>query len=129
MSMSDPQATLRQFGDEAGMPGLAFDARGHAVVQTESGRQWGVERAGRELLVYVAQPLEYDAGAWLLRAFQRAHHARLHDWPVQAALREQADGQRLLALTRIAEAEFTTRRLREAFEYLSHWLDAVRDDS
>jgi len=127
---TDVHAALRQFGEEAGLSGLTFGARGQAVLQAASGRQFGVELAGREVLAHVSQPLDYDASDWLLRAFRRAHYARLDgDWPVQAALREQGGRQRLLALTRIAEGEFTARRLRQAFDDLSRWLDAVRDDS
>ena len=127
--MSGPELTLRQFGEDAGMPNLAFDARGQAVLRMESGRQIGVELADREILVYVSLPLDYDAGAWLQRAWKHAHHGRQGDWPVQAALREQpGGGWRLLALTRVAEPEFTPLQLRQALEYLSHWLDAVRDD-
>jgi len=127
--MNDMHAALRQFGEETGMSGLAFDKRGQAVLQAASGRQFGVEMAGREALVHVSQPLDYDAGAWLLRAFKRAHHAHLGDWPVQAALREHKGRQHLLALTRIAEGEFTARRLRQAFDDLSRWLDALRDET
>jgi type III secretion system chaperone SycN len=127
--MSGPETTLRQFGEEAGMPGLGLDARGHAVLQTESGRQLGIEAAGNEVLVHVSQEVDYDAGAWLMRAWKRAHHTHLDEWPVQAALREHEGRQRLLALTRIPEPEFTLPRLRQAFDYLSRWLDAVRDDS
>lgn len=128
--MSGPELALRQFGEETGMPNLAFDARGQAVLRTESGRQIGIELADREILVYVSLPLDYDAGAWLLRAWKHAHHARQGDWPVQAALREHAGGGwRLLALTRVAEPEFTALRLRQALEYLSRWLDTVRDDT
>jgi type III secretion system chaperone SycN len=125
--MSAPDVTLRQFGEGAGMPGLAFDARGQAVFRTESGQLLGMERASGEVLVYVALPLDYDAGAWLLQACKAAHHSRLDDWPVQAALREHEGRQHILALTRIAEPEFTDIRLAQALEYLSRWLDASRE--
>lgn len=124
--MNGPDTVLRQFGDAAGMTGLAFDARGQAVFRADSGRLLGMERAEGEVLVYVALPLDYDAGAWLLRACKRAHHSRLDDWPVQPALREHEQRQHLLALTRIPEPEFTDTRLRQALEYLSRWLDAMR---
>ena len=128
--MSGPELTLRQFGEDAGIPNLAFDARGQAVLRTESGRQIGVELAEREILVYVSLPLDYDAGAWIQRAWKRAHHGYQGEWPVQAALREQPEGgQRLLALTRVTEPEFTPLRLRQALEYLSSWLDDVRRDA
>lgn len=128
--MSGPELTLRQFGEDAGIPNLTFDARGQAVLRTESGRQIGVELAEREILVYVSLPLDYDAGAWMQRAWKRAHHGRQGEWPVQAALREQPEGgQRLLALTRVTEPEFTPLRLRQALEYLSSWLDEIRHDA
>lgn len=125
--MNHPETILRQYGADIGLPDLTFGARGHAVLQVESGRQMGVEQAGRDVLVHVSQPLSYDAGAWLMRAWKRAHHSHLEDWPVQTALREQDGNQRLLVLTRIPEDELTLPRLRQAFDYLSRWLDAVRD--
>lgn len=129
--MSSPELTLRRFGEEAGFDDLAFDARGQALLQTESGRQLGLERtADRQVLVYVTQPLDYDAGAWLLRAWKRAHHSRLEDWAVQPALRETPDGRRwLVALVRLADDEFTPLRLRQALDYLTRWQDAVRNDA
>lgn len=128
--MNGPELTLRQFGEDAGIANLAFDARGQAVLQTESGRQVGVQLSDREILIYVSLPLDYDAGAWLQQAWKRTHHGHQGDWPVQAALREApGGGWRLLALTRVTEPEFTPLRLRQALEYLSGWLDAVRDDA
>lgn len=125
--MTTADATLLQFGQAAGMPGLAFDARGQAVFRSESGRLIGMERADGEILVYAAIPLDYDVGAWLLEACKRAHHRNLDDWPVQPALREH-DGRRyLMALARIAEADFTEVRLRQSLEYLSRWLDDLRE--
>lgn len=129
--MSSPELTLRQFGEEAGFDDLSFDARGQALLQSESGRQTGIERTGdRKVLVYLSQPLAYDAGAWLVRAWKRAHHSRMEDWAIQCALRESPDGQRrLVALVRMPEHEFTPLRLRQALDTLTRWHDAVRDDA
>jgi type III secretion system chaperone SycN len=71
--MSGPETALRQFGEEAGIPNLSFDARGHAALRMESGRQVEVELAEREILVYVSLPLDHDAGAWLQRAWKHTH--------------------------------------------------------
>lgn len=127
--MSNPEIALRQFGETSGFEGLVFDERGAMLLQTESGRQMGVERGAGSVMVHVSQPLGYDAGLWMLRAWKRSHHTRQEDWPVQAALREREGEQRLVALTRIADSDFTAQRLQQAFEHLSRWLDAVRDDT
>ena len=127
--MSSTETALRQFGEAAGFDGLAFDARGSLLLQTESGRQLGVEHGAGGVMVHVSQRLDYDAGAWMLRAWKRSHHTRQEDWPVQASLRERDGEQRLVALTRIAESDITASRLHQAFEHLTRWLDAVRDDT
>ena len=124
--MSTPDTVVRQFGERAGISDLAFDTRGHIVFQAAPGRLLGMERSAGEVLIYVAQPQDYDAGDWMMRACQRAHYSRASDWPVQPALREHGDRQYLLALTRIAEHEFNEQRLQQALDFLSHWLDALR---
>lgn len=126
--MNAADTTLRDFGRTAGIPDLAFDARGQVVFRTESGRMTGMERAGGDILVYATLPADYDTGAWLLRACKRAHHSRLEDWPIQPALRDLDGRPHLLALTRIAQDEFTTQRLNQALEYLSRWLDELRNE-
>lgn len=127
--MTGLDSTLRQFGEAAGIPELSFDTRGQAVFRTAPGRLLGLERADTNILVYAAHPVQYDAGAWLLRACKRAHHSRLEDWPVQPALREHDGTPYLLALVRLSEPEFTVSRLHQALDYLSRWLDALRDET
>jgi type III secretion system chaperone SycN len=123
--MSGSAAILQQFGEAAGIPDLRFDGRGQAVFRTEPGRLLGLEQAEGEILVYAALPVRYDSGDWLRRACKRAHHSRLDDWPVQAALREYDDVPHLLALVRVDERELTPARLQQALEYLSRWLDEL----
>ena len=128
--MNDPNTILRQFGERAGMDDLVFDTHGHVVFRTgPAGRLLGLERAGEEVLIYVAMPLDYDAGEWLMRAYKRAHHSRAGEWPVQSALRELDQRWHLLALVRVSDAEFTENRLQQTLDYLSLWLDALRDDA
>ncbi|MBJ7263406.1 MAG: hypothetical protein JHC61_06570 [Burkholderiaceae bacterium] len=127
--MSDPNTILRNFGERAGMDDLVFDTHGHVVFRAgPAGRLLGLERAGEEVLIYVAMPLDYDTGEWLMRAYKRAHHSRGGEWPVQPALRELDDRRYLLALVRVADTEFTDHRLQQTLDYLSRWLDALRDD-
>lgn len=126
--MSSPETILRAFGEELGIAGLSFDARGCMTMQTESGRQLGIERAGHAVLLHLSHPVSYEAPDWLLRAWKRAHHSQAGDVPIQVALRERNGERRLLALVRIHESEFTALGLRQTLEYLSRWLDALRHD-
>ena len=82
--MSDhSDAVLRQFGEDAGFEGLAFNAHDHVVVHAKStARLFGLERTEREILIYVTMPLDYDAGEWMMRAYRRAHHTLAGQWPV-----------------------------------------------
>lgn len=126
--MSSPEIVLRTFGEELGIAGLSFDARGCMILQTESGRQLGIEKSGHVVLVHLSHPLSYEAPEWLLRAWKRAHHAQAGDVPTQVALRERDGERRLLVLVRVHEADLTVLRLRQTLEYLSRWLDALRHD-
>ena len=71
--MSDAEHILREFGEDLGMTGLGFGVRGNAVLQIESGRRLSMERAQDVVLVYLSQPIDYDAGDWMLRAWKRSH--------------------------------------------------------
>lgn len=126
--MNSLDSALGAFGEDIGMPGLALGASGNVALQLESGRRVAIEPAGEEVLVYVSEPVPYDAADRLQKAWRRAHFSRLDDWPVQAALREQDGLPRLLAMTRLAAADASAHKLRQAVDYLSRWLDAARDD-
>lgn len=126
--MNSLDQALHAFGEDIGMPGLALGARGNVALQLESGRRVAIEPSEDEVLVYVSDPVPYDAPQRLMQAWRRAHHSRQDGWPVQAALREQDGLPRLLAATRLAAADASPLRLKQAVDYLSRWLDAARDD-
>ncbi|WP_313625273.1 hypothetical protein [Achromobacter sp.] len=126
--MNSLDSAISALGEDIGMPGLALGAGGNLALQLESGRRVAVEPAGEEVLVYVSEPVPYDAADRLHKAWRRAHYSRLDDWPVQAALREQDGLPRLLAVTRLPAGDASAHKLRQAVDYLSRWLDAARDD-
>lgn len=126
--MNSLDRALGAFGEEIGMPGLALGASGNLALQLESGRRVAIEPAGEEVLVYVSEPVPYDAADRLQKAWRHAHFSRLEDWPVQTALRDQDGLPRLLAMTRLAAPDASAHKLRQAVDYLSRWLDAARDD-
>ena len=110
------------------MDGLALGPRGNVALQLESGRRVAIEAAGDEVLVYVSEPVPYDAPQRLLQAWKRAHHSRLEGYAVQAALREQDGLPRLLAVTRLPAAQAGAPALKQAVDALSRWLDDARTD-
>jgi len=126
--MSSPELTLRAFGEEIGIAGLAFGQRGSVAIRTESGRQLGVEQGEHAMLVHLSQPASYDAADWLLKAWKRAHYSHAGDMPLQVALHDRDDERRLLVLARIRTAEFTVLRLHQTLDHLSRWLDALRHE-
>lgn len=121
------QQTLNAYGEQIGIPGLRFDASGAATLKTASGRLLAVERGTEEVLVYVAQPLGYDAGATLQQAFKHAHFSRHGELPVQIAARDERGERSLISLIRIPERDFTVLRLQQTVDYLSRWLAALQD--
>lgn len=121
------EQTLGAYGEQIGIPGLRFDARGAATLKTASGRLLAVERGDEEVLVYVAQPLGYDAAAQLQQAFKVAHFSRHGDVPVQVATRDERGDRSLIALVRIAERDLTVLRLQQTVDTLSRWFATLND--
>ena len=126
--MNSLDRALGAFGEHIGMDGLALGPRGNVALQLESGRRVAIEAAGDEVLVYVSEPVPYDAPQRLLQAWKRAHHSRLEGYAVQAALRDQDGLPRLLAVTRLPAAQAGAPALKHAVDALSRWLDDARTD-
>jgi type III secretion system chaperone SycN len=106
-------ATLDEFGADIGLEGLRLDKKGHLTLQMESGLRVAVEAAEHDVLVYASEPIAYDAAARLLRAWRRAYFRRLEGRPIQAALREEDEILRLLAVARLPNDDFSVQTLRE----------------
>jgi type III secretion system chaperone SycN len=117
------EQTLAVYGEQIGISDFGFDAGGAATLKTESGRLLAVERGDEEVLVYVSEPLGYDAAASLQQAFKHAHFSRHGETPVQIAARERS----LISLVRIPERDFTVLRLQQTVDYLSRWLATLQD--
>lgn len=126
--MNSLDRALGAFGEHIGMDGLALGPRGNVALQLESGRRVAIEASGEEVLVYVSEPVPYDAPQRLLQAWKRAHHSRLEGYAVQVALREQDGLPRLLAVTRLPAAQAGAPALKQAVDALSRWLDDARAD-
>ncbi|CAB3865659.1 hypothetical protein [Achromobacter deleyi] len=131
--MNSLDRALGAFGEHIGMDGLALGPGGNVALQLESGRRVAIEAAGdpasgEEVLVYVSEPVPYDAPQRLLQAWKRAHHSRLEGYAVQVALREQDGLPRLLAVTRLPAAQAGAPALKQAVDALSRWLDDARAD-
>jgi type III secretion system chaperone SycN len=121
------EQTLDAYGEQIGVSGLRFDAGGAATLKTASGRLLAVERGDEEVLVYIAQPLGYDAAAMLQQAFKAAHFSCHGDTPVQVAARDERGERSLIGLVRIAERDLTVLRLQQTVEHLSRWFTTLQD--
>ncbi|QEI08271.1 hypothetical protein FXN63_22375 [Pigmentiphaga aceris] len=121
------EQTLNAYGEQIGISGLRFDVRGAATLKTSSGRLLAVEQGSDEVLIYVTQPLGYDASATLQQAFKHAHFSRHGEVPVQIATRDERGERSLISLIRIPERDFTVLRLQQTVDYLTRWLVALQD--
>lgn len=121
------EQTLAAYGEQIGVPSLRFDARGAATLKTASGRLLAVERGNEDVLVYVTQPLGYDAAATLHQAFKHAHFSRHGELPVQVATRDEHGERSLIGLVRIPERDFTVLRLQQTLDHLSRWFATLQD--
>lgn len=126
--MNGLDGALGAFGESIGLERLELGARGNLALQLDSGRRLAIEPIGDEVLVYVSEPVPYDAAQRLLRAWRRAHHSRLEGLAVQAALRDQDSIPRLLAVARLPAAQADAPALRRTLEQLARWLDDTRTD-
>lgn len=126
--MNSLDRALGAFGETIGLDRLALGPGGNLALQLDSGRRVAIETADAEVLVYVSDPVPYDAPARLLQAWRRAHHSRLAGYPVQTALRDQDGIPRLLALTRLPADQADAAALRRATDALARWLDDARAD-
>ena len=126
--MNSLDRALGAFGETIGLDRLGLGPRGNLALQLDSGRRVAIEAVGDEVLVYVSEPVPYDAAPRLLQAWRRAHHSHLAGYPVQAALRDQDGIPRLLALTRLPADQADAPALRRAVDTLARWLDDARAD-
>lgn len=121
------EQTLAAYGEQIGISDFDFDAGGAATLKTSSGRLLTVERGDEEVLVYVSEPLGYDAAATLQQAFKHAHFSRHGETPVQIAARDVRGERSLISLVRVPERDFTVLRLQQTVDHLSRWLATLQD--
>lgn len=117
--------TLRDFGQQMGLPQLEFGRHKVAQLAFDSGAVLAVEPSQRgeveEVLVYLSQPLGFGAERAIRQALIKAHHSNLGQMPVQVATRGNGPDTALLALVRIPARNFTLQSLDESFDYLKRW--------
>lgn len=120
--MAHLQQALADFGRDIGLPTLESGPDGGVQLRLESGALLGVAQQGETVVVHWAEPVRYDIAALLLRAMKRAGDARDAAQPVQVGLRSVPTGDWLVLATRFPADGVSARRLREASEFLRHWL-------
>lgn len=76
--MNSLDRALGAFGETIGLDRPALGPGGNLALQLDSGRRVAIEAADTEVLVYVSDPVPYDAPTRLLQAWRRAHHS---PWP------------------------------------------------
>jgi type III secretion system chaperone SycN len=122
--------TLADFGKQLGIADLTFGTHGVAQLELQSGGLIAVEPVSRgmvnEVLVYIIQPLGFDAAMLMRRALARAHFAHADALPVQVAVRGEDSAAQLIMLVRLPERSFTLQTLGHAIDFLSRWFEQVK---
>jgi type III secretion system chaperone SycN len=121
--------TLADFGRRLGIASLGFGEHGVARLALPSGGWIAVEPVRRgevdEVLVYMGQPLGFDAPKRLRQALEKAHFSDAGALPVQLASRGKGPDTVLVALTRLPARGFTPQALDHALDTLTRWLEAL----
>ena len=125
--------TLAEFGRELGLMDFGTGAHGVAQLRLASGALLAVEpvRRGKahgvdEVLIYLGEPLGFEAAALRRRALEKLHFSHGGPYPVQLATRGEGPQAMLLMLVRLPERAFTRQALGHVVEYLHRWHDELR---
>lgn len=126
--------TLAEFGRELGLADFGTGQHGVAQLRSASGALLAVEpvRRGKpdgidEVLVYLGQPLGFEAEVLRRRAMEKVHFSHGGPYPVQIACRGEGPQAMLLMLVRLPERAFTRQALVHVVDYLYRWYDELRD--
>jgi type III secretion system chaperone SycN len=126
--------TLAEFGRELGLTDFGLGAHGVAQLQMQSGALLAVEpvRRGKvdsvdEVLIYLGQPLGFEATTLRRRALEKVHFSHGGPFAIQIATRGEGPQAMLLMLVRLPERAFTRQTLGHVVEYLDRWFAELRD--
>lgn len=126
--------TLAEFGRELGLTDFGLGAHGVAQLKMQSGALLAVEpvRRGKEnsvdeVLIYLGQPLGFEAATLRRRAMEKVHFSHGGPFSVQIATRGEGPQTMLLMLVRMPERAFTRQTLGHVVEYLNRWFAELRD--
>lgn len=125
--MSGLKHILERFGAAENLAHLELDTSGCAAISISADRTLAVEQSDAQVLVYVLQAVDHEAGPMIVRAMRAAHHQISPGRCVQTALRTMDNRLHLLVLTRISNRDLDERSLRDAISSLSAWLDTVAE--
>jgi type III secretion system chaperone SycN len=121
--------TLAEFGVQIGITDLSFGKHGVAQLILQSGGLLAVEPVHRgdieEVLVYMGQPIGFDAEKKIRKALCNIHYLQNTQLPIQLATLGVGSDAMLIALVRISERDFTLPVLGHAFDYLNRWFEKI----
>lgn len=125
--------TLAEFGRELGLVDFGTGVHGVAQLRLASGALLAVEpvRRGKEhgvdeVLIYLGEPLGFEAAALRRGALEKVHFSHGGPYSVQIATRGEGPQAMLLMLVRLPERAFTRQTLSHVVDYLHRWHDELR---
>jgi type III secretion system chaperone SycN len=121
--------TVADFGLQMGLADLDFGTHGVVQLMLQSGGLLAVEPVQHgdieEVLIYVGQPLGFDAANKIIRALSCVHYSQNTRIPIQIASLDNTTDNLLIALVRLPIRDFTLQSLGHAFDYLNRWFEAL----
>ena len=125
---------LAEFGRELGLVDFGTGAHGVAQLRLPSGALLAVEplrrgkqTGGDEVLIYLGEPLGFEAPALRRRAMGKVHFSHGGPYPVQVATRGEGPQAMLLMVVRLPERAFTRQALGHVVDYLHRWFAELHD--
>lgn len=127
MTRSGFEQALMDFGRDIGVETLAPGPSGAVQLRFDHGATLGFLRQGHEVVLHWAEPVSYDAGHMLLRAFKRAGDPPPGEPVLQVGLHSGGGMDHLVLATRLPEQACDARELHQLTNWLRQYVASLRD--
>lgn len=123
--MNRLENTLAEFGSKPGISRIHISQHGPSTFRLASGALLTVEPGRRnkadQILVYLAQPLRFDAERLVRRALEKVHFSNGGPYAIRLGVVGEGAKTNLLMLISLPERDVTPQTLSHFADYISQW--------
>lgn len=124
--MGQLEQVLAEFGRDIGLEGLEPGASGDVQLRLASGALLGASTQGEDVVLHYAEPVQFDTARLVFKGMQRVAQSETAADPVQIGWRATAQGDWLVAGTRLPLERLDAREVHRLGGYLQAWLAQLR---